>query len=89
MLLPLFRNRMTKIVRSDKRNLCGTEMLHKQNKMQKIIQLRERNFSGSYGEAELYEIPKYQVMFNSVTWEAIFYKKHNNSLLECTNIFLE
>lgn len=23
-----------------------------------------------------------------MTWEAIFYKKHNNSLLECTNIFL-
>jgi len=38
--------------------------------------------------AELYQIPKHQVLLNSVTWEATFYEKNKNLLLECTNIFL-
>lgn len=46
------------------------------------------NFSGSYDKAELYQIPKYQVLLNSMTQEAIFCKKNNNFLVECTNIFL-
>lgn len=37
MLLPLFRNKMTKIVGSDKRNLWGTKMLHKWIKRQKYF----------------------------------------------------
>lgn len=86
MLLPLLRNRMTKIVSRDKRNLRHRNAAELKS-YAKIIQLFSK-ISCNQDKEELKPTHNISVLLNPVTWELMLYKENNNLLLECTNIFL-
>lgn len=85
-IVGLLRNRMTKIVSRDKRNLRHRNTAEVKS-YAKIIQLFSK-MSHNQDKAELKPTPKISVLLNPVTRELMLYKENNNLLLECTNTFL-